>query len=138
MLQEEISCHRKKFLSQEKNSCHRKIILVTGRKFLAKVGNFMSQQIVFHVDKHTFLEEISCTRRNFILWWFFYRKKIPSHEEICFTHRNFLSRKKFTFQGKKSFNRRNYMTITSLFNWKSRKLIYPWGKQFEQKKEAEI
>ena len=88
----------------------------------------MSQQIVFHVDKHKFLEEISCTRRNFILWWFFYRKKIPSHEEICFTHRNFLSRKKFTFQGKKSFTRRYCIAKTSLFNWKSRKLIYPMGK----------
>ena len=56
--------------------CHRKKFLVTGKKFLshkkflAKVGNFlsqelggnlMSQQVVFHVDKHLFPEEISCT-----------------------------------------------------------------------------
>ena len=64
---EEDSCHRKKCLVQPKISRYKKTILGTGRKFLEKVGNFMSQQIVFHVDKHKFLEEISCTRRNFIL-----------------------------------------------------------------------
>merc|ERR1712215_261114 len=79
--QEEISCHRKKFLvtgrnvlSQEEISCHRKKFLVTVGSFLSQElgGNSVSQQVIFHVDMHLFLEEISCTEviscrgRNFI------------------------------------------------------------------------
>ena len=47
-------------------------------------GNFTSQQVVFHVDKHLFLEEISCTEGNKK----FHTMIFPVQEEIPFTERN--------------------------------------------------
>ena len=60
--------------------------------------------------------------------------------EICSTHRNFLSRKKFTFQGKKLLNWRNCMAKakTSLLIENQENWFILWEKLFEQKKEAEI
>merc|ERR1711895_181625 len=56
------------FLSQEEISCHRKKFLVTVGSFLSQElgGNSVSQQVIFHVDKHLFLEEISCTEGNIL------------------------------------------------------------------------
>ena len=126
-----ISCHRRKFLatwrnflpqielSQEEISCHRKKFPVPGAwgKFYVTVSRF-------HTDKHLFLEEISCTCRNFIRWYFLYQKKIPSKKEICFTDRILLCRKKFALQ-KKAFNRRNFVAKNFTFNCKSLKAIQP-------------
>ena len=81
---------------------------------------------IYFQKKFPVQDEISCTGRNFIQWWFFYRKKNLHMKkfalliEIFFPGRNLLSREKIIYQ--------NCMAKTSLFNWKSRKLIYPMGK----------
>ena len=102
--QEEMSCHSMKFLATKKN-CYRKKFLVTGRKSLSQElwGNFC--ELVF-------------IKINIYL-----RKKCPvqvkiSYNNIFFTGRKSLQRKKFVFlieilstgknilQDKKSFTRR--------------------------------
>ena len=122
MPQEEISCHKKKFpatvknfLPQEDFSCHkncqRKKYLVTGRNFCPGAwGKFYVTVSCFHTDKHLFLEEISYDDISFTGRKFLQRKKFASLIEYYFAG------KKLLYRRKKLFNRRNCVAKSFPFN----------------------